>query len=162
MHVLLIEDDHLIAEGIVAGLGVQGFTVDHMDTVAAAEQALELATFDALILDVGLPDEDGLVFLERQRKQGMSLPVLILSYVYAQRFTVAGMGEDFAKNLGLSYKSIVNLGLILVALVSTTVVLTVGMIPFLGLIIPNIVSIFKGDNSFSKNSFAFNVFSFIA
>lgn len=76
----------------------------------------------------------------------ISLPVLILSYVYAQRFTVAGMGEDFAKNLGLSYKSIVNLGLILVALVSTTVVLTVGMIPFLGLIIPNIVSIFKGDN----------------
>lgn len=76
----------------------------------------------------------------------ISLPVLILSYVYAQRFTVAGMGEDFAKNLGLSYKSIVNLGLTLVALVSTTVVLTVGMIPFLGLIIPNIVSIFKGDN----------------
>ncbi|HJH10711.1 MAG TPA: ABC transporter permease [Metalysinibacillus jejuensis] len=76
----------------------------------------------------------------------ISLPVIILSYIYAQRFTVAGMGEDFAKNLGLSYKSIVNLGLTLVALVSTTVVLTVGMIPFLGLIIPNIVSIFKGDN----------------
>lgn len=76
----------------------------------------------------------------------ISVPVLIIAYLYANRFTVAGMGEDFAKNLGLSYKFVVNLGLVLVALVSTTVVLTVGMIPFLGLIIPNIVSLFKGDN----------------
>lgn len=76
----------------------------------------------------------------------ISVPVLILAYIYANRFTVAGMGEDFAKNLGLSYKFVVNLGLVLVALISTTVVLTVGMIPFLGLIIPNMVSLFKGDN----------------
>ncbi|KEK11301.1 iron ABC transporter permease [Lysinibacillus sphaericus] len=76
----------------------------------------------------------------------ISVPVLILAYLYANRFTVAGMGEDFAKNLGLSYKLVVNLGLVLVALISTTVVLTVGVIPFLGLIIPNIISLFKGDN----------------
>lgn len=76
----------------------------------------------------------------------ISVPVLIIAYLYANRFTVAGMGEDFAKNLGLSYKFVVNLGLVLVALVSTTVVLTVGIIPFLGLIIPNIISLFKGDN----------------
>ncbi|ARF17214.1 ABC transporter permease [Sporosarcina ureae] len=76
----------------------------------------------------------------------ISIPVLIITYLYANRFTVAGMGEDFSKNLGLAYKSIVNIGLILVALITTTVVLTVGLIPFLGLIIPNIVSIFKGDH----------------
>ncbi|MGE7109928.1 ABC transporter permease [Lysinibacillus sp. NPDC047702] len=76
----------------------------------------------------------------------ISVPVLILAYIYANRFTVAGMGEDFAKNLGLSYKFVVNFGLVLVALISTTVVLTVGVIPFLGLIIPNIISLFKGDN----------------
>lgn len=76
----------------------------------------------------------------------ISVPVLIIAYIYANRFTVAGMGEDFAKNLGLSYKFVVNLGLVLVALVSTTVVLTAGIIPFLGLIIPNIISLFKGDN----------------
>lgn len=76
----------------------------------------------------------------------ISVPVLIISYLYANRFTVAGMGEDFARSLGLAYKRIVNFGLILVALLTTTVVLTVGMIPFLGLIIPNIVSIFKGDH----------------
>ena len=76
----------------------------------------------------------------------ISVPVLIITYLYANRFTVAGMGEDFSKNLGLAYRRIVNFGLVLVALITTTVVLTVGMIPFLGLIIPNIVSIFKGDH----------------
>ncbi|WP_462413081.1 ABC transporter permease [Neobacillus sp. Marseille-QA0830] len=76
----------------------------------------------------------------------ISIPILIIAYLYANRFTVAGMGEDFSKNLGLAYKRIVNIGLILVALITVTVVLTVGMIPFLGLIIPNIVSIFKGDH----------------
>ncbi|WP_042454551.1 ABC transporter permease [Neobacillus dielmonensis] len=76
----------------------------------------------------------------------ISIPILIIAYFYANRFTVAGMGEDFSKNLGLAYKRIVNIGLILVALITVTVVLTVGMIPFLGLIIPNIVSIFKGDH----------------
>lgn len=76
----------------------------------------------------------------------VSVPAVILAYVFANKFTVAGMGEDFAKNLGLSYKQVLNLGLILVALISTTVVLTVGVIPFLGLVVPNIVSLYLGDN----------------
>ncbi len=76
----------------------------------------------------------------------ISIPVLIITYLYANRFTVAGMGEDFSRNLGLAYRRIVNIGLVLVALITTTVVLTVGMIPFLGLIIPNIVSIYRGDH----------------
>ena len=76
----------------------------------------------------------------------ISVPVFIIAYLYANRFTVAGMGEDFSKNLGMKYRSVVNIGLVLVALITATVVLTVGIIPFLGLIIPNIVSIFKGDH----------------
>ena len=76
----------------------------------------------------------------------VAIPAIILAYLYANKFTVAGMGEDFAKNLGLSYKAVLNLGLILVAIISTTVVLTVGVIPFLGLIVPNIVSMYMGDN----------------
>lgn len=76
----------------------------------------------------------------------LSVPILIITYFYANRFTVAGMGEDFAKNLGVKYKYVLNLGLILVALISTTVILTVGVIPFLGLIVPNLVSIYNGDN----------------
>ena len=76
----------------------------------------------------------------------VAVPAIIIAYIYANKFTVAGMGEDFAKNLGLSYKSVLNIGLILVAIISTTVILTVGVIPFLGLIVPNIVSLYMGDN----------------
>ncbi len=80
----------------------------------------------------------------------LSIPLVIIAFLYANRFTVAGMGEDFAANLGMNYNRVLNIGLIIVALISALVVLTVGMIPFLGLIIPNIVSIYRGDNL--KNS----------
>jgi iron complex transport system permease protein len=76
----------------------------------------------------------------------LSVPVLIVAYAYANRFTVAGMGESFAVNLGLNYKQVVNIGLAIVALVSAVVLLTVGMIPFLGLIIPNLVTMYRGDH----------------
>ncbi|MUV38433.1 putative ABC transporter permease protein YclN [Lentibacillus sp. JNUCC-1] len=76
----------------------------------------------------------------------ISIPILIFAYVYANKFTIAGMGEDFSKNLGLNYRQVVNLGLMIVALVTASVVLTVGVIPFLGLIIPNIVTIYQGDH----------------
>ncbi|MGJ9459492.1 ABC transporter permease [Oceanobacillus sp. CF4.6] len=76
----------------------------------------------------------------------ISVPVLFLAYIYANKFTIAGMGEDFSKNLGLNYRQVVNLGLIISALVTASVVLSVGVIPFLGLIIPNIVTIYQGDH----------------
>lgn len=76
----------------------------------------------------------------------ISIPILALAFLFANKFTIAGMGEDFAKNLGLNYRQVVNLGLMIVALVTASVVLTVGVIPFLGLIIPNIVTIYQGDH----------------
>ena len=76
----------------------------------------------------------------------LSIPLMAITIFYANKFTVAGMGKDFAKNLGLNYESIVNIGLIIVSLVTVTVVVTVGSIPFIGLIVPNLVSYFKGDN----------------
>ena len=76
----------------------------------------------------------------------ISIPTLILAYFYANKFTIAGMGEEFSKNLGLNYRQVVNLGLIISALVTASVVLSVGVIPFLGLIIPNIVTIYQGDH----------------
>ncbi|OAB42802.1 ABC transporter permease [Paenibacillus glacialis] len=76
----------------------------------------------------------------------ISIPLVIIAYLFANRFTIAGMGEEFAKNLGLNYKQVVNIGLVIVAAVSSIVILTVGMIPFLGLIVPNIVTIYQGDN----------------
>lgn len=76
----------------------------------------------------------------------ISIPIVLLAYFYANKFTIAGMGEEFSINLGLNHKQVVNIGLVIVALVTTIVVLTVGMIPFLGLIIPNIVTMYQGDH----------------
>lgn len=76
----------------------------------------------------------------------LAIPLMVLAFVYAHKFTVAGMGEDFATNLGLDYKKIVNLGLIIVSIVTVCVVITAGQIPYIGLIIPNIVSLYNGDN----------------
>lgn len=83
----------------------------------------------------------------------ISVPLVIVSYIFAHQFTIAGMGEDFAKNLGLHYNLVVNTGLIIVALITSVVILTAGTIPFLGLIIPNIVSMYRGDHL--KNSLPF-------
>ena len=80
----------------------------------------------------------------------LSIPVVLVGFMYANKFTIAGMGEDFAINLGLNYKVIVNVGLGIVALITAVTLITVGNIPFLGLIIPNLVSMYVGDNL--KNS----------
>ncbi|MCX2696629.1 MULTISPECIES: ABC transporter permease [Ochrobactrum] len=76
----------------------------------------------------------------------LSFFLTVIAYIAADRFTVAGMGEDFTTNLGLNYRRVVTLGLVIVSMVSASVVVTVGMIPFLGLIVPNVVSMFIGDN----------------
>mgnify|MGYP004522431931 CR=1 FL=1 len=64
----------------------------------------------------------------------------------ADRMTLAGMGKDFSTNLGLNHRAIVTLGLVIVAVVSAVVLVTVGTIPFLGLVVPNVVSLLIGDN----------------
>ena len=74
------------------------------------------------------------------------LPLVILAYWYADRFTIAGMGESFSRNLGLSYKNILYLGLLIVSLVISASVVTVGAIPFLGLVVPNAVRLVYGDH----------------
>lgn len=76
----------------------------------------------------------------------LAFALTIVAYVAADRFTVAGLGQDFTTNLGLNYRRVVTLGLVIVSAVSASVVVTVGMIPFLGLIVPNVVSLFLGDN----------------
>lgn len=76
----------------------------------------------------------------------LSIPMVIIAFLYANKFTIVGMGEDFAVNLGLNYNFVVNVGLAIVSLVCAVTIITVGNIPFLGLIIPNIVSLYSGDN----------------
>ncbi|WP_330167982.1 ABC transporter permease [Bartonella grahamii] len=76
----------------------------------------------------------------------LSLPLCILAYCTADRFTVASLGEDLTNNLGLNYRVVMFFGLFIVASITAVVVCTIGRIPFVGLIIPNIVSSFMGDN----------------
>lgn len=74
------------------------------------------------------------------------LPMLIISYLFAQRFSIVGMGKDFATNLGLNYNQVLYIGLLIVSTVSSIIIVSVGVIPFLGLIVPNLVTLYLGDN----------------
>jgi len=76
----------------------------------------------------------------------LSLPLTLLAYLVADRFTVAGMGAQFATGLGLDYRRTMLYGLIIVAIVTALVVVTGGQIPFIGLVVPNIVALVMGDN----------------
>jgi iron complex transport system permease protein len=74
------------------------------------------------------------------------LIVLVLIFIVADRFTVAGLGKDIATNVGLNYGRVQLLGIGMVAVVTGIVTVVVGSLPFLGLIVPNIISMFRGDN----------------
>ncbi|QNN59055.1 iron chelate uptake ABC transporter family permease subunit [Diaphorobacter ruginosibacter] len=74
------------------------------------------------------------------------LPVVLLAYVYAHRFTVLGMGEEVASNLGLGYGATAAVGLLLVAVTVSATVIAVGAIPFVGLVVPQWVAMRRGDN----------------
>jgi len=69
-----------------------------------------------------------------------------IAWIAADRFTLAGLGRDMATSLGLAHGRVLALGLIIVSGVTSVVVVTVGIIPFLGLIVPNLVSLGLGDN----------------
>ncbi|MFT7683763.1 MAG: iron complex transport system permease protein [Moritella dasanensis] len=76
----------------------------------------------------------------------IALPISIISYWYATRLSAVGMGKDFATNIGLNYKQVLFIGIILISVMSASVVMIVGQLPFLGLIVPNLVAQFYGDN----------------
>nr|WP_275982075.1 iron chelate uptake ABC transporter family permease subunit [Frigidibacter sp. ROC022] len=69
-----------------------------------------------------------------------------LLWLAADRITLLGLGEDAARSLGLDYRQTLLIGLILVAVIVSVVVVSVGSIPFVGLVVPNIVSRWRGDN----------------
>lgn len=72
--------------------------------------------------------------------------VTVLAYVFADRFTLAGVGRDFSVNVGLDYDRTIVGGMVLVSIVAGITVVVVGAIPFWGLIVPNLVSLLVGDN----------------
>ncbi|MGS1107600.1 response regulator [Achromobacter anxifer] len=93
MRVLLVEDDELIGKGIVAGLRAHGITVHHVCTAVDAETAQTENSFSALVLDLGLPDRDGMELLSAVRAVEPGLPVLILSARDAMDHRLAGLRQ---------------------------------------------------------------------
>jgi iron complex transport system permease protein len=73
--------------------------------------------------------------------------MVVVAWFAADRFSVIGLGEDFATNLGLNYRRVAAIGMLIVAVITAAVLVTAGMIPFLGLVVPNIVSLIIGDNA---------------
>ena len=74
------------------------------------------------------------------------LLVCVAVFVIADRFTVAGLGKDVATNVGLNYEAVVFTGVAMVAVATGVVTVVIGALPFLGLVVPNIVSMVRGDN----------------
>jgi DNA-binding response OmpR family regulator len=79
MRVLLVEDDRMIAQGLQTALRQDGYAVDWMADGRAAEAALRNAHFDLVLLDLGLPERDGLSVLRELRRRGEATPVIILT-----------------------------------------------------------------------------------
>lgn len=79
MHILLVEDDELLAESARLGLSQRGFVVDWVIDCRAARQAVGELEYSCMLLDLGLPDGDGLALLRRLRTQGLTVPVIIIT-----------------------------------------------------------------------------------
>ena len=98
MRVLLVEDNLALAQGIETALVREGHAVDHAASAAAAEHILAVETVDVMILDLGLPDEDGLQLLRRIRHRDEHFPVLILTARDSLDDKVRGLdlgGDDY-------------------------------------------------------------------
>ena len=79
MRILLVEDDALLGDGMQKSLSHLGFTVDWMRDGKQGENALTSEEYAAVVLDLGLPQQDGLALLQSARAKGMRTPILILT-----------------------------------------------------------------------------------
>ncbi|HJV87596.1 MAG TPA: response regulator [Noviherbaspirillum sp.] len=91
MRLLLVEDDPLLGDGIESGLKQSGFTVDWAKDGHAAQLALDTTEYELVVLDIGLPRVSGLELLQRLRKKGSDLPVLLLTARDTVRDRVTGL-----------------------------------------------------------------------
>ncbi len=73
------------------------------------------------------------------------VPLVTLAFLFANHFNIVGMGKDFSKNLGVHYNAVLFMGLTIAAMITASVVVVVGSISYIGLIVPNVVAMFKGD-----------------
>lgn len=75
----------------------------------------------------------------------LAVPLVALAFAFANHFNIVGMGQDFSKNLGVHYNLVLFMGLSIAAMITASVVVVVGSISYIGLIVPNLVAMFKGD-----------------
>lgn len=75
----------------------------------------------------------------------ITIPLIMLAFLFANHFNIVGMGKDFSKNLGVHYNLVMFLGLTIAAMITAGIVVVVGSISYIGLIVPNLVAMFKGD-----------------
>jgi DNA-binding response OmpR family regulator len=96
MRILVVEDDALVADAIRRGLAEAGYAVDHVESAERASTALGSESFDLAVVDIGLPGADGLVLLQRMRRAGTAVPVLILTArdALADRVNALDLGAD--------------------------------------------------------------------
>lgn len=76
----------------------------------------------------------------------IGIPMVIIAYIYSTRFNIIGIGKDFSRNVGLNYNTTRDIGLTIISVLSSITIVIVGQIPFIGLIVPNIVYILYGEN----------------
>lgn len=93
MRLLLVEDNARLAELIAGGLAREGFAVDHVATIADGLNALTSTHFAAVVLDLGLPDGDGLSIIQALRGRGSTTPILILTARQSVRDRVKGLEQ---------------------------------------------------------------------
>jgi len=91
MRILVVEDDSLVASGIKQGLVNAGYAVDVAGCAEDAANCLRTESFDLAVVDIGLPDIDGLTLVQRLRHQKMCLPVLILTARGSMEDTIVGL-----------------------------------------------------------------------
>lgn len=120
--------------GIMFGMVISGFTNFFAYRYGATQS-----------LSATLVGDFSLIIKGRYEIVFLVVPLVIIAFIYANHFNVVGMGEDFASNLGISYNTVLLMGLSIAALITASVVVTVGTISYIGLIVPNIVSMFRGD-----------------
>ena len=75
----------------------------------------------------------------------LTVPLVILAFVFANHFNIVGLGKDFSKNLGVPYNLVLFAGLTIAAMITASIVVVVGAISYIGLIVPNVVAMYKGD-----------------
>ena len=91
MRILIIEDDPLIGDGLKSGLRLLGYAVDWFANGRDGDQAMNVVHYDAVVLDLGLPGEDGVALLTRWRNAGRHLPVVILTARESVDSRIAGL-----------------------------------------------------------------------